>query len=66
MATPNDYFILTDDDKGGLATKVHELLETGCELVGGVSMAYDPEEKKMYYAQAMIDKRANDNDELRG
>lgn len=54
MAMKNDYFVITETDPSNLATKVIEQLNNGCELIGGVSISYNPDSKKMFYAQALI------------
>jgi hypothetical protein len=63
MAMPNDYFVIEATDLSDLATKVVEQLNTGCELVGGVSGYYHPDYNanggKTIYLQALIDKTHN-------
>lgn len=59
MAKPNDYFVIQTTELDTLARDVGIHLDRGCELVGGVSISYNPDNKKMYYAQAMIDKQHN-------
>ena len=53
MAMKNDYSVIIKDNTIDLAEEVVKALNDNYILIGGVSISYNTDEKKMYFAQAI-------------